>query len=351
VATSGPPIVIQKGEQLDYVATATVPLVVPSGYPGLTAAKKTVAAARANYNVTETTLLYSVATAFYGAAGTDELVAARKHAIEVADQALKNAKVRFEAGVVNRVEVTRAQLSLVRAVQALADTENTRNQTYRSLATLIQLREPFRVAPTEIADGQKEPLADRASRALKLRPEFVALERNLDSQSAQRSSALWRWAPTLSGFGNVRAFNYAGFSGDKYAWAVGLQLDWVVYDGGARDAQRHQLDAQRAETAFRLSRLRDSINDEIANADESIRVKRQALDAAGQSVGLSRETLQLVVAQHDAGTATQLDLLQAQDALVAAEVALAQARFDLSIAQLTLERALGQWPPAGGGDR
>ena len=48
--------------------------------------------------------------------------------------------------------------------------------------------------------------------------------------------------------------------------------------------------------------------------------------------------------QHDAGTATQLDLLQAQDNLVAAEVALAQARFDLSLGGLTLERLSGSLP-------
>jgi len=48
--------------------------------------------------------------------------------------------------------------------------------------------------------------------------------------------------------------------------------------------------------------------------------------------------------QHDAGTATQLDLLQAQDNLVAAEVALAQARFDLSLGGLSLERLSGTFP-------
>jgi outer membrane protein TolC len=51
-----------------------------------------------------------------------------------------------------------------------------------------------------------------------------------------------------------------------------------------------------------------------------------------------------VQVQHDAGTATQLDLLQAQDNLVAAEVALAQARFDLSLGALSLERLSGAFP-------
>src|SRR6185436_11252188 len=43
------PIIIQKGEQLDFALSATVPLVVPAGYPGLSAAKKSYRAAEANY--------------------------------------------------------------------------------------------------------------------------------------------------------------------------------------------------------------------------------------------------------------------------------------------------------------
>lgn len=40
--------------------------------------------------------------------------------------------------------------------------------------------------------------------------------------------------------------------------------------------------------------------------------------------------------QYDAGTATQLDLLTAQDQLVLAEVGLAQARFDMSLSVINL---------------
>ena len=46
----------------------------------------------------------------------------------------------------------------------------------------------------------------------------------------------------------------------------------------------------------------------------------KAVVAAERSVALAQEALGIVRAQYDAGTATQLDVLQAQDSLVAAEV-------------------------------
>jgi outer membrane protein TolC len=48
--------------------------------------------------------------------------------------------------------------------------------------------------------------------------------------------------------------------------------------------------------------------------------------------------------QYEAGGADQIDLLQAQDGLVAAQETLAQAHFEVALADLTLRRAAGTFP-------
>jgi outer membrane protein TolC len=337
------PIVIQPGEQLDFVASGTVPLLVPWAYPAFNAAKSTEKAGRANQAVTEAQVLLGTAQAYYACLGLDEAVQARKNGVQVAQKALDNARARLEAGVVNRVEVSRAELQLVRQQQALLESQDSQAQAYRSLATIMNFHEPLKVQGTP--EPAQRPDADALiSQALQLRPEFTALKLTIDVNRSTANSNLWRWAPSLSAFGNVRAFNYAGFSGDNYAWAVGLQADWVLYDGGIRDAARHLAIAQKHENEAKLSLLQDQVKDDVANADRALKTKRAALETAKRSVRLSKETLDLVQVQHDAGTATQLDLLQAQDALVGAELALAQARFDLSQGALTLDRLSGAFP-------
>ncbi|HEX3851698.1 MAG TPA: TolC family protein [Polyangiaceae bacterium] len=336
--------IIQKQEQLDGSVTATVPLLVPSAYQALKSAQALEDASRANNDVTDATVLYTTAQTYYACAGADEVVAARKHAIVLEQKALDNAKARLDAGVVNRVEVTRAELQLVRARQAELEAEDAAAQSYRALGTIMNHREDVRVVSSEEPAAQADQLDALTEQALRLRPEFPAAQKTLVSYDLQRKSDLWKWAPTLSGFGNARVFNYAGFSGDKYSWALGLQLDWAIYDGGLRDGQRKLALAQRQEQEAKLDLLRDQVRDDVYNADRNVRTKRSALDTAKRSVQLSKETLDLVQVQHDAGTATQLDLLQAQDNLVAAEVALAQARFDLSLGALSLERLSGAFP-------
>src|SRR5262249_10147633 len=176
------------------------------------------------------------------------------------------------------------------------------------------------------------------------RPELAAQRATIAAAEANARTSAWRWSPSLSGFANLRGPNYASFSGDRYAGAVGVQLDWVMFDGGIRDAQRHLADAQRREAEARLELLGDSVSDEVANARGSLETKRKGVGAAQRSVELARETLRLVRAQYDAGTAKQLDVLQAQDVLVGAEVALAQAHFDVAFADLQLRRPAGEFP-------
>jgi len=180
--------------------------------------------------------------------------------------------------------------------------------------------------------------------ALRLRPEIGIYASSIDAAISSRHAADWHWAPTLSAFGTLQAFNYQGFSGDKYLWAIGLQIDVPLYDGGLRTAQRHLSIAQRRENEARLDLLRDTISDEVKNASRALATKRRALDASTRSAELSREALRLVRVQYETGKATQLDLLQAQDSLVAANVGLAQARFALSLADLQLKRAAGTFP-------
>lgn len=344
-ANTPTPAVIQARNQLDGVVAVTVPLVEPFAYPAVSSAKRAREAQEKNLEASDATVLLVAAQDFFAAAGSDEVVVARQHAAEVARSSLGDAKARAEAGTVNRVEVARAELQVVRAEQALVEAVASRNTTYRALATVIQLREPFRVAPTDPPVTELGSPDRLAEEALTLRPEIAALDRTLAADQATADSNLWRWAPTLSGFGNLRGFNYAGFSGDHYSWALGLQLDWALYDGGIRDAQRHLALAQKREVLERQLALRDTVRDDVRNAHGNVYTRQRALDTATRSVALSKETLELVRAQHEAGTATQLDLLKAQDDLVGSEVALAQARFDLALAALTLQRNAGLFPP------
>jgi outer membrane protein TolC len=343
LAQHAPGILIQPLNQLDGVISFSAPLIVPAAYPGLQAVKANVHASEANYEATEANILFGVAQAFFGAAIADEVLAARHSSIEVTRATLANAKTRFAAGTVTKVDVDRAELAVLRAEQLEREARHGRNQAYRGLSTLIQINGPFRIVlPPEPTAPVAEPSLENS---LQLRPEFRALELTSYAADKQRQTDALRWSPSISAFGNARRFNYDNFVRDHYSWAVGLQLDWVIFDGGNRDALRHQAAAQQAEADARAAALRDNIRDDLATERSLLETKQHAVEAASRAVVLSQETIDLVRTQYEAGTVTQVDLLQAQDNLVAAQEALAQARFDVAVADLTLRRVAGTFPP------
>ncbi len=338
----GQNLTIQPKNQLDGAVSFTAPLIVPAAYVGLEAVESTVHAAEAQFDTSLATVLFGVAQAFYAAAIADEVVSARQSSIEVARATLENARTRFENGSVTKVDVDRAELALVRAEQAAIESRFAQAQAYRALATLIQSDRAFKVRPANSPEAAEEIVGLES--ALHLRPEFRALELTTKSAEAQRRAQAWRWAPSLSAFGSLRAFNYDNFAVQRHAWAVGLQLDWVLYDGGVRDAQRHLANAQAQEAAALAVVLRDAIRDDMANGRGLLETKRQAQRAAEHSVALALETLDLVRTQYQAGHSAQIDLLQAQDGLVAAKEALAQAHFEVAVADLSLRRSSGTFP-------
>jgi outer membrane protein TolC len=232
----------------------------------------------------------------------------------------------------------------------MLEAQDQRAAAYRTLATLLKLEAgSFKVVPPpepSLEPGTSEQLVGDA---LQRRPELASLDLTVQATSAQITSSWLRWSPTLSAFGNIRLTNATGFAGRIDYYAVGAQLDWLIFDGFARDATRHQAEAQRRDSLLRLEQLRDSISDEVINARRSVLTRKQGLVAAQRSVSMAKETLDLVRVQYEAGTATQLDLLTAQDQLVLAEVGLAQARFDMSLSVINLRRVSGSPLIEGGG--
>lgn len=339
-------IVVIKGDALQGTATLDVPLINPPAWYSLGAARQQLAAEEANDAVTVTTVLFAVAQAFYAAAGGDELLEARQHAVEVAQVTLENAQARFAASKATRLEIDRAQLAVINAQQAVREAQDVRDAAYRSLATLTGFKEAVHVAPEEqdSAGAGAPDVPALTEHSYELRPEFRLYRANIAAADEQSRAASWQWAPALSGFGNANVYNYAGITGDYYSWALGLQLSWTLYDGGLRDAARRQAQAQREENAEHLTQLQLTVADGIANAAQTLATKRHGLASADTARSIAAEALDIVRLQYSAGTATQLDVLQAQDSLVTAEVQHAQARFDLALADLSLRLDAGTFP-------
>lgn len=366
-ATTTESITVLKGDAVSAALSVNVPLVAPAGWVGLQAAKASRDAQGESLASTEADILLGVAVAFYADAGAVQLVTARHEGVALARTELDRASARLKAGAGTQLEVTRASLALVRASEAEVQSIAVQGRADRALGLLLGLDGPVRAqvspdrmpsnASTASNPAESAGLAITAlshpvlgpkavEDALATRPDAASLVDAARAATLRARAASWRWAPTLSAFGNVVGQNYSGFSGDPYSWAAGAQLGWQLYDGGLRDAARASALADAAEANARSEQLRAKVDVQIRDAESDWDTALLATVSADQEVGLAQETLRLVELQANAGVATQVDRLAAADALTQARVANVNASFNADVAHIQLDKARGLFPAA-----
>jgi len=173
---------------------------------------------------------------------------------------------------------------------------------------------------------------------------ILAQERTLESAR----NAYWQ--PTLSLHADrTETFDRSGAQGaplpglDDTETTIALQLSLPLYTSGARNAQKTRayeeltgLRVQRQATAEKVEqRVRASLH-LTRSAYTAIRLSRQAADASENNYAVVRDA-------YSRGTASILDLLDAQNAALVADLRAATAVYDFVRTLMEVERAAGRF--------
>jgi outer membrane protein TolC len=234
-----------------------------------------------------------------------------------------------------------------------------------------ELEAPFEAATTDpedlrllLTDPRVEPFL-RTRRGLRVLRTFLAREaaigapelRRLDAAIAEESRAAASatrayFLPEVSFEAALDNRLTAGGAGraspvpavpapDGLGWSLGLRLSYPIFAGRARGAAKAEAAATLADLAVRrdaegervAARLRTAVL--AAGASYAgVTLTREAADAAA-------ENLELVSAAYRAGGATVTDLVDSQDAALAAQLGAMDATYDFLEDALRVERALG----------
>ena len=178
------------------------------------------------------------------------------------------------------------------------------------------------------------------------RPELARLEHQVDWQ--QRGVAVERAAkrPSLE----FVATGQTQFQSDAFdlgnrewrkSWNTGLVLAIPLFDGqltGARVAQAQQ-EVKRAE--YDRQRLERAVRLEIQQAYYDVQEAGERIAANRDAVHQAEKGLDIAESRYGRGVGTQLEILDAQLALMQSQTENATARRDRALALMRLERAVG----------
>ncbi|HET7825608.1 MAG TPA: TolC family protein, partial [Anaeromyxobacter sp.] len=333
--------VLQPLHALSIAGSVRIPLVVPQAWYDSASTRSAARAAAASADAARRQVRAGFAQAAWAAAAADEVVLASERAVESAAELTRSAQRRVRAGTAAPLDVLKAQTEQVRRESDLTRARADGERGRLALGILLGRDGPVRVAvPTAV---EPEPSRGPAlvDEALSRRPEIAAQEAQVAAADEAVRSARARILPQLSASASAFAQDVPLPTGKNDGWRVTLDLTWLAFDGGFREARQQQASAQRASARAAADAQRLAVVQEVADGVRELDVARERLRLAETQGRLAADAAASAKRSFDAGVASSLDVIDANDRLYQADVGLADARARLAQARVALDRALG----------
>jgi len=309
------------------------------------AGQKGVEGSRARIRQSRDQLMLGVIQAYAGAWQAQESVKLLREQVALAEAHLKDTTALFNAGMITKDVLLRAQLEVERTKRTVRDTEQGSRSARRALLMAIgrpdlemDTLSPLPEIGIERADG-----AGVETEAMDQRAEVAAAVADLAATKAMQTDAVLQFLPQFAITGQ---FNWsdvaAGFDNIRTSWYVGLGVNLPIWDGGIKIHNTRAAASRKRQAEAALEAARQQVAMEAANAWDAYETKRGAISIAELERDLAVEAFRLVQVRYKAGGARQVELLDAQTQLAFAELSLVQARADEQVAAAELLAAAGR---------
>lgn len=297
--------------------------------------------------------LLQVRTRFYAVLLAREQIKVEEQNIQLLQEQLETARNRFNAGASSNFEVLRAEVALANAQPALIRVRNNLrisiDQLRQSLGYMNPRTESVRKIPNFVGTLDITPVSYELLQVIDTartsRPELLQLEKIEKAREANIVIQRAGYYPdlALSGGYTLRKSGLSNrFRESLDGWNVGLSSSWAVFDGRATKGKVMQARSQLEQARLQTEENTLAVEVEARTAHSSWQEAAELAAAAVKVVAQADEALRLASARYAAGTATQLDVLQARVDLTTARNNQLQANYSYNVAVATLKRAMGQ---------
>jgi len=178
------------------------------------------------------------------------------------------------------------------------------------------------------------------------RTDITVLERQKDLNLLQDKNLKSGYLPTVNAYG-VANLTYFGKGGENSVfkqvpgyWA-GLQLNWNVFDGLARKAQRTQNRIDHEKISVQLKQLQQSIEMEEINARNKFAVEQQNINSKNKQVALATRVYKQIQLQFKEGIVSLSDVIQSEQTLLDTQRDYLTSLVQLLQAELEWKKATG----------
>jgi outer membrane protein TolC len=294
-------------------------------------------------NARDTVVLVVAALYLDATAGASRIQTAEARVASA--QALHNQAVSFkQSGVVAGIDVLRAEVQLRAQRQRLIAYRNEFEKQKLRLARAIGLPDgtPLGLADAmPAADSSALPKTDEAiAQALNTRTDYRSLQSRLKAAEFSRRAASAGRLPTLGFSGDYGAIGKAP-DNSHGTFSVGVVVQVPIFDGGRVKGEELEADAALARLRAQLADLRSLIAFDVRNAELDLKAANDQMEVARGASELARLQQEQARDRFAAGVTSNLEVVQAQEAVAIADENLISSLLAGNLAKAALARAIG----------
>ena len=290
-------------------------------------------------------LVASVATNYLTLRGLDEQLVISKQTLGTYAESVRLFKLQFKYGQVSQMNVSQAESQYETAAAQIPQIESQIAQTENSLSVLVG-RNPGPIPRGKSVYDLAVPTvpAGVPSDLLTRRPDLRQAEDTLIAANAQIGAARALYFPTISltgagGTGSAALNNL--FTGPSRVWSYAGSIVGPIFTFGSVSGQVAQAEGAQQSALYSY---RYSIQNAFADVENSLVASQKLLQqqaAQERLVAALKDYARLANLQYNGGYTSYTTVLQAEQSLFPAELALASLRASVFSSSVNIYKAMG----------
>jgi outer membrane protein len=314
-------------------------------------AKALVRVGRAQLLAAEQTVLLSAATSYMDVVRDMAILDLRQHNVELLKKQAEATQAQFNAGSLTRTDVAQSQARLAASqsdfIAAQSQLQISRANFMQAIGRPPETLENEPGLPPDLPTG----VDDSITLALKLNPAIVSARENEIAADYSIDDAVGTMLPTLSVQGQygysqgalvspTGTFN-AGSSNTSHSLTVTGQLNVPIYQGGAEEASVRQAKELHAQAQLNVQVSDLQVRDAVAAAWAQFEAAEASIASNEAAQRANEIAFEGVTKEQQVGGRTILDVLNAEQELLNASVALVSAKRNAEVAAFQVLAASG----------
>ncbi len=284
-------------------------------------------------------------TGYFNMLNATNMKALRQESVDRLQAHLDNVIAQYNVGIVARADVLRSEVELANAQQNYITASNEydvaeatlNNIIGTPLGTTLLLKDRLQYEPYE------NDMAYCLAYSEQHRPELKQAEYAIDSAEAALVVARSGHMPKVyANASNNWGGNGSDWPGDDDEnWSVGVTASMNVFDSGVTWSKIHAAQENLAKAKESQRQIKDNVELEVRTDYLNLREAEKRITTTQVAVASAEEDYHIAVVRYQAGVGTNIDVMDAQEALTQAKTNYYQALYNYNTSKAALNTSMG----------